>query len=264
MLNELWAVPVAFTAGVFNAVAGGGTFLTFPTLNAIGLPQRVANMSSTVALWPGLLSGAAAGRKELEEFTLKQKAALAVLSIAGGATGALILVVTPASIFRWIVPWLLLAGALVLGFGPRLRKWAIGHKLDESVHTPAGFHPGKPAVAVMVAALSIYMGYYGAGAGIMLLAGFAMAGLDDVHTANAVKLLVQSSANLAAVCVFLARGALPWGLVAAMAIASSIGGFAGQRWSRRLPGGLLRGLVVTLGIALAVLYFIIAFRKGAL
>jgi uncharacterized membrane protein YfcA len=264
VLNELWAVPVAFTAGVLNAVAGGGTFMMFPTLNAVGLPQRIANMSCTLALWPGLLSGAVAARGELEEFGLRQKTTVAALSMFGGAAGATLLLLTPPSKFQWIVPWLLLCGALILAFGGQLRNWASAHPMGDPALTPAQFRAAKPAVAVMITGLAIYAGYFGAGAGIILLAGFAMAGLENVHAANALKLLVQSSANFAAVAVFITRRDVPWGLIGAMAVASSIGGFAGQRFSRHLPAPLFRGIIVALGIALALVYFTLAYRNGVL
>ena len=175
MLELLVLFLSALLAGALNAVAGGGTFLTFPALVYIGIPVIAANATSAVAVFPGYLSGALGFRRELAAVGSERLLWLLGLGLAGGLAGSLLLLVTPSSVFNAVVPWLLLLATLVFATGEKGAAW-----FRRGTGRPVPFGPGLFAV-------SAYGGYFNGGLGIMLMALFAAAGMRDLNAMNGLK-----------------------------------------------------------------------------
>lgn len=229
-------------AGAVNAVAGGGTLITFPSLLAAGLPARVANMTSTVAIWPGTVGGSLAYRKEIRERTTRLKMLL-VPSVAGGLTGAVLLLLSSEQVFKAVVPFLIIFASLVLAANSRLSRLAAraGIAAEHEAHVPAGMF-------ITMFFIGIYGGYFGAGIGILMLAGISILAPDDLQHANAVKGLLGLLINFTAVVVFSFSGQVQWVPAAVMAVCSIVGGYAGVAVARRLNANLLRGVIVAWGL----------------
>jgi uncharacterized membrane protein YfcA len=242
----------AFAAGIMNALAGGGTLLTFPTLVwALGggpIAEAVANMTSTVALVPGSVAGAWGYRRELQG-ARQWLLLLLVPSLLGGLAGSLLLILRP-DIFATVVPWLLLTAALLFLAQPYLSRWL-----------PTSGPSALPSVSVcaLVAAfqflVAVYGGYFGAGIGILMLSSLGLMGLHDIHRMNGVKTVLAAVINGVSVVVFVLDGRIAWAFAVAMAAAAIAGGFAGAYYGRRLPRPLVRWTVIVLGFGLAAYYF---------
>ena len=225
-------------AGVFNAVAGGGSLVSFPALLAVGYSSVAANVTNLVALVPGYAGGTAAYRRRLDGQGHRLRT-LGATSAAGAAAGTALLLNTSAAAFDAVVPGLVLLACALLAVQPVLAKRIAGRAPAWSVH-------------VFVFAASVYGGYFGAGLGIMLLAVLAAALADDLQRLNALKgalSLVVALVSAVAVGLF---GPVAWAPAAVMAAASVVGGVLGARIAQRLPSGALRWGVVVYGVVLAV------------
>jgi uncharacterized membrane protein YfcA len=236
---------VAAAAGAQNAVAGGGTFLTFPTLLFAGLPARLANGTSTVGLWPASLAGTLAFRGDLrhERRTL---VLFGAVSLVGGLAGALLLLFTPERTFRGLVPWLLLVATLVFALGPLATKRLRAR----------GLHAPLWLLVVVQLAVAIYGGYFGAGIGILMLAALALLGMDDIHAMNGLKNLLAALINGVAVVTFVVAGLVEWPVALVMVAGSVVGGYAGARVSKRIDARYVRAFIITVGAVLSVYYFV--------
>lgn len=246
-------ISAAFVASAINAVAGGGTFLTFPMLTGVtGLSEKAANITSTIGLWPGAVSSVVAAREDYARIPRQQLVAYAVISIVGGTIGAILLRSTSPASFKFAIPWLLLAATLIFAFGKRLSSEAqklIGHS------------GGMPIFAACIQfCIAIYGGYFGAGIGVLMLAGLAISGIDDLRTANALKAVLGTIINAVAVAIFLTSPDARWDLILPMAIASIAGGFLGMGIARKMPQTSLRILVIVIGAILTVVYFVKMFK----
>ncbi|PYS11323.1 MAG: hypothetical protein DMG15_18165 [Acidobacteria bacterium] len=242
-MSYLFLVAAALGAGLINAVAGGGSFLTFPALVFTGVPSIVANATSTVALFPGVLASAWAYRKEMETLNIPVKPAI-VASIAGGISGAVLLLSTSQKAFDAVIPWLLLAATIVFAIGPRVttifkRKSWIGPK----------------ALVIFHYFVGIYGGYFGGAVGIIILAVWSLAGLRDIHAMNAGRTLLGGLMNAAAVVLFIIARKVWWAQAAVMLIAAVIGGYAGARIARRLNPSLIRTAIIVFGLLVTVAFF---------
>jgi uncharacterized membrane protein YfcA len=237
---EALAVFVAgIGAGTINTVVGSGTLLTFPILLGIGYAPVVANVSNTIGLVPGSVSGAVGYRRELTG-QRDHAVALGIAGTAGGITGAVLLLVLPASAFRAIVPVFIVLALALIVVQPRLARMT----------EPAPGRPeaaNRPAAMVAVFASGVYGGYFGAAQGILLLAILGILVHDDLHRANALKNVLAGLVNLVAALVFIAFAQVAWAPVALLAAGSVIGGQLGARFGRRLPPAALRALVVAVG-----------------
>jgi len=241
---------VAFLAGMTNAIAGGGTFFTFPALTGLaGLSERAANITSTIGIWPGSASSVWAARKELKRLPIRMAIAFSIISVVGAVIGAVLLLVTPARTFSLLVPWLLLFATVIFGFSKPIARWA-GRQHG---HRTLGWTIFVGGVQLLVA---IYGGYFGAGIGILMLAGLAFAGLDDIHQMNAMKVLLQTSINGIAAIIFLFSPDLNWSLALPMAVMSAVGGFIGIAVARKLPQNTLRAVILVIGVIVTALYFV--------
>jgi uncharacterized membrane protein YfcA len=244
-----WLVLIlaSFAAGVQNALAGGGSFLTFPALLFAGLDPRAANIASCIALFPGQVTTGLAGRAHVAGAEGLSFRLLFWISLVGGALGAVLLLVTPVSVFTRLVPYLVLFATVVFAWGSFFRKPAAN-----------GARPslGRYPAMVMQFGIAIYGGYFGGGIGILMLAALTAAGLG-VRVAGATKNVLASVMNAAAVAIFLVQArALPWPLIACVAIPAIVGGWIGAQLLHRINESVLRIAVVCIGIALTVGLFV--------
>jgi uncharacterized protein len=230
-------------AGAVNAVAGGGSLISFPALLAAGLPSVAANVTNAVAVLPGYLGGTIGDRRELEG--QRQRAiALGVTTAVGGVAGAVLLTQTSEAIFEAIVPFLILAACALLAAQPWLSRRLKPPSAERGAHRSPGLHAAAFASAV-------YGGYFGAGLGIMLLAVLALTLDDRLQRLNALKGLLSFVIGAASVAYFALFGPVRWGAAAIMAVASFAGGQAGVLVARRLPASVLRGVVIAFGVVVA-------------
>lgn len=237
-------LAAAFAAGMLNAVAGGGSFLTLAALIYAGLPPVVANATGTVAQLPGYVSSTMATREDLRWPPNLHLPTLTAVSLGGGAAGAAVLVLTPGKAFDVLIPWLLLAATAAFAFGPRLMA-AHG--------TRGAASPGRALAAV--GAVAFYGGYFNGGVGIVLLAVMTMLGVAPLNAANAAKNLVSVLLTVIAVVVYIAGGAVAWPQALLMMVAATLGGWIGARTIRRVPAKVVRWAVIAIGLVLAVLFF---------
>jgi uncharacterized membrane protein YfcA len=242
-------------AGAINAVAGGGTFLTFPALIFTGIPSVPANQTSTIAVFPGQIAGFWAYRKILAA-QRRLIIALGGMSLIGGTLGAVLLLFTPAPAFDRLVPWLLLFATIIFAFGNQLRQ-----RLGLRLVYPATNEVGTGALAkaaVLQFAIAIYGGFYGAGAGILELAVLDMLGLDNIHLANAFKMILTTAFNTLAVFIFIVAGKIFWPAGLVTAAATIVGGYGGALVAQRLPPTWVRFFVIGIGVLMTIYFF---FRK---
>ncbi|MEP7204321.1 MAG: sulfite exporter TauE/SafE family protein [Ilumatobacteraceae bacterium] len=245
--DHIIAAIAAAGAGGVNAIAGGGTLISFPTLIALGAGRVSANVTNTVALCPGYFGGAVAQRSQLPG----QRARLVRLSIAaglGGLAGSVLLLATGEAVFTKLVPWLILLACALLGGQNYIReRLGIGTR---SHGAPSAIVVGSTFV------VSIYGGYFGAGLGIALLAVLGLVIDESLPRLNALKQVLALVINVVAACFFAGSGEVIWTLAAVMAPASLLGGFAGGKLVTKINPAALRAIVVTYGTVLAVYYLV--------
>jgi uncharacterized protein len=239
-------------AGVMNAVAGGGTFLTFPALVFTGIPSVAANQTSTIAVFPGQFASFWAYRKILAAQT-RTVVVLGLTSLFGGAVGATILLNTSTPAFDLLVPWLLLGATLMFAFGDRLRR-RLGFRLVDASGVIGWNALSKAAFLQLI--IGIYGGFYGAGAGILELAVLDMLGLENIHLANALKVILTTAFNTLAVVIFLAVGKIYWTAALIVGSAAIVGGYSGAWIAQRLPQAWVRGFVIVVGATMTVYFFL--------
>lgn len=235
----------AALAGVMNAVAGGGTLVTFPALLAAGVPPVEANVTNMVAIYPGQAASSLVYRGHLGEVR-RRAVSLAVPATLGGAIGSAVLLLLPERTFVAAVPWLILLACAVVALQAPLRA-----ALDRWPHAD---HPAALWLAQL--AISIYGGYFGAGMGIMMLGALGLLLEEGLQHANAIKNLNALLTHTASVVIFLAASSVRWPEAAVMAAASLGGGFAGGHFARRLPPALMRGIAIAIGLAAAVRFLL--------
>ena len=245
MLSLAVLVVAGLAAGVLNAVAGGGTFLTFPALVWLGIPPVSANATATLTALPGYVASAWAFRRDIRpEGALRLRTMLA-LTVAGGLAGALLLMLTSDDVFSGVVPWLLLAATLLFAFGPRLMPLLSGRGL------------GPAASAVALLAVSVYGGYFNGGLGIMLLATFGLMGFTNLHGMNGLKTLCSAILAIVAVAAYIAAGLIAWDAALALALATTAGGYLGGHFSRRIRNtAALRAGIVAVGAVMTLVFFL--------
>ncbi|WP_043698981.1 sulfite exporter TauE/SafE family protein [Tepidimonas taiwanensis] len=251
--HALLLAVAALAAGALNAIAGGGSFLTFPALVFTGMPPIAANATSAVAVSPGYLGSTLGFRAELAALPRRRLWTEAALAATGGVLGALLLLVTPAATFRALVPWLLLFATAVFAFGP----WLVRH-LAAARNAPVGGMDGSTrdrARHVGLLAVAVYGGYFNGGLGILLMALYAVAGETRIHTSNALKNLNSLVLSLLSVMTFALAGAIAWGPALLMMAAATAGGYLGARWARRLPAAAVRALVIGTGLVMSAAFF---------
>lgn len=239
-------VAAAVLAGALNAIAGGGSFFTFPALVFTGVEPLIANATSAVALWPGSLASAAGYRREIP----RDRGVLAstgAASLLGGVAGAVLLVRTPEAVFEKLVPLLLLLATVVFTFGERL----------------VGGEGGRPrragallAVAAVQFVIATYGGYFGGGMGLMMLAAFTLLRLSDIHQMNGLKSLLAVAINGVAIATFAAARVIAWVPALLMTGGAIVGGYGGAALARRIAPRQVRRAVVAIGWALTAYFFV--------
>lgn len=248
MLDGAILVIAAFLAGLLNAIAGGGSFLTFPALVFVGVPPIAANATSAVAVFPGYLSSAFGFRKQLVGLQRSELAGYILLSITGGIAGALLLLVTPSELFEWIVPWLLLLATLLFAFDKSLRKLTARSGSGEN-----GRSVGRTLATLLV---TTYGGYFNGGLGIVLLALFSGLGMRDIQLMNGMKNMLSFILSAASVATFAIAGIVHWPEAVLMMIAASFGGYTGAHLAQRMPVSVIRSLVIMVGFAMTLVFFV--------
>jgi uncharacterized membrane protein YfcA len=237
-----------FGAGAMNAIAGGGTFLSFPALLAIGLPPVTANASNSVALWPASLASAWAYRRELARYR-QHLPRLTLAAFLGGALGGGLLLVTSNALFARLVPWLLLTATLLFALAPRINRWLDARRRAGPRQT-LGW--GGTLFQLLV---SVYGGFFGAGMGIVMIAAIAMQGIEDINEINALKNWLSAVIYSVAALTFTLGGAVSWPHTLAVLLAAAAGGYLAGRIARRLPAIWLRRFILLVGTALTLYYF---------
>jgi len=251
MTNGLSYVLVglaAASAGVVNALAGGGTLITFPMLTALGIPAVEANVTNTVALCPGYLGATVAQSRDM----LSRKKRLALLlpvSVAGGILGGILLLNTGERTFRILVPFLILLASGMLAIQDPVRAW---------INRRAGHHAGISELwAVLPTGLAaVYGGYFGAGLSVIVLAVLGMTIEDSLTRLNALKQAIAFCVNSAAAIFFVFSGRVQWPVAIVMALGALAGGVLGGKLAGRIKPATLRWTVVCIGLIVSVIYFI--------
>lgn len=241
-------------SGGVNSIAGGGTLLTFPALLALGIPGIAANATSTVALWPGSMGSMLGYRKELmgaRAWALR----LVLPSVLGGLTGAWLLLVTSEEAFRELVPWLVF-GATVLFAVQKPAATAIARRLERlGIESTRPLLPGFWMLFLQFV-VAIYGGYFGAGAGILMLAAYGFMGFTNIHQMNGLKNFNGLFFNGVAALAFAVKGIVNWPVALVMAVGSTVGGFATSRMAQRIPQAWVRHAVTAIGLLSAVWLFV--------
>ena len=276
-LQYLLVALAAVAAGAINALAGGGTLITFPALTAMGIPAVAANVTNTVALLPGYL-GATFAQKE-EVLSQRRRLWLLLPAALGGLVGGFLLLRTDEKLFRQLVPFLILLASLLLAVQEPLKRLLMGRVAKaqggedplpnppprgegtrdplpkgEGVVSPASFNEAWAALPVFLAA--VYGGYFGAGLSVIVLAVLALVIDDSLTRLNGLKQVVGFVTNLTAALFFVFSGRVIWSVAAVMAVGALIGGALGGRLAGRVPPATLRRVVVIIGVAVAIIYFV--------
>jgi uncharacterized membrane protein YfcA len=263
----IWVVLAAAIGGAINAIAGGGTLVTFPALVGLGVPAIVANATSTVALWPGAIGSMYGYRHELAG-ARAWAVRFAVPSLVGGLVGALLLLRTPADRFDVIVPWLVL-GATTLFVLQRPLMAAIRARYDRpsaaaapshqsavtSHHDPATSAP-RLSLLLYQFGVAIYGGYFGAGIGILMLAALGFMGFTNIHRMNGLKNWGGLCINVTAAVTFALLGLVNWPVAIAMAAGALLGGYAGSKLAQRVSQESVRRVVVLIGFLASLWLFL--------
>jgi hypothetical protein len=247
LLHLSWLPAGSFLAGVLNSIAGGGSFLSLPALfaSAVGVGAVAVQATNTVALWPGQLTGLIAFRKELREYGW-ELFPLAVASGAGGWIGGLLLLRTGNHMFRQLLPWLLLFAAVMFVLSFPLGRW---------LQNLSGQERHSKLLIVGMVVVSVYVGYFGAGGGFLVMALFGVCGVHDIHEMNALKVLTAAVSIGVPAITFILAGRVQWTFCFEMAILAAIGGYIGAHYSRLMNQAIMRRTVATIGFMTAAYFF---------
>ncbi len=244
MDNLPWLIAAGFLAGAMNAIAGGGSFVTFPVLVLAGLPAVIANATSTVALFPGTIASTWAYRDALRGIAGVRLRVMLPISVVGGLVGAGLLLVAPASAFDAIIPWLLLLATMTFAGGREF-----GLALSRRVRI------GMMPLLLIQFAISVYGGYFGGAVGLMMLAVWSLLDAAELKSMAGARTLLVSAANGAAVLCFISAGAVAWPEALSMLVAAAIGGYAGARAAGRVPARVIRLLVLLISTTVTAAFF---------
>jgi uncharacterized membrane protein YfcA len=243
-----WLVAASLIAGVMNAMAGGGSFLSFPAMLGMGVLPVQANATNTVALWPGQLTSVAALRSDLRRDLLP---VVVAASITGGITGAMVLLHTRQITFLRMVPWLLLIASLLFGLSGPVSRWLKNRSAVPHVERKIARIP----MLLALLPICFYIGYFGAGAGFLVMTVLALFGVEEMHALNSMKVLAACLSNLCAVLTFILSGAVVWRYCVVSMVFAGAGGYIGAQYARRMNANVLRMIVVVTGCIIAAYFF---------
>jgi uncharacterized protein len=246
-----WLTVAAFLAGVLNAVAGGGSFLLFPAMLSMKILPVQANATNTVALWPGQLTSIAAYRDDIRK-NLRLAIPMGLAGLLGGTAGAVVLLNTPQMTFLHMIPWLLLAAASIFAASGPVSRWLEHRKFTR----PVGDHPPR-RLPVFIATIFVcfYIGYFGAGAGFLMITLLSLFGYQDLNEINALKVVSTTLANGIAFIIFVVNGQVVWRYCLLAMVTCAIGGYTSAHFARMVPQPVLRGLVIFIGFSMAAWFF---------
>jgi uncharacterized membrane protein YfcA len=244
LLHAIIMVASAFVAGAINSIAGGGTLITFPILLWLGLDPKVANATSTVALWPGLFGGLFGFRREMEN-SRPILLRLGTTSVVGGAIGAGLLILTPSETFARLVPFLIFFATVLF-----MLQEPISRRLGTTASAESHRARWWMGAIIFQFFSSIYGGYFGAGNGILMLAALGLLGLSDIHRANGIKNFLGICINSAAIVGFAVSHLVYWPIALLMAVAAIAGGYFGASAARRMGRLFVRRTVITIGLVI--------------
>jgi uncharacterized membrane protein YfcA len=234
-----------FIAGVMNAVAGGGTFVTFPTLMFTGVPSVVANASNAVALFPASFASAWAYRHDFQKLEGVSLKAMAAMSLVGGVIGALLLMYTPEVTFDALVPWLLLVATLIFAFGPKIVPFLRKH-----------IQIGTGTLLAMQFLIGIYGGYFGGAMGIVMLAFYSLFGLTDLNAMNAAKALFAGLINGISLFIFIGMGKVAYTETGILLVFAVLGGYFGARVARGMNPKHVRAAIIAISVTVTTVFFV--------
>jgi uncharacterized membrane protein YfcA len=243
-----WLVAASLIAGVMNAMAGGGSFVSFPAMLAIGVAPIQANATNTVALWPGQLTSVAALREDLRRDLLP---VICAASILGGVSGAVVLLNTRQITFLHMVPWLLLVASLLFGISGPVSRWLKARSAEPHIERSPKLVP----LFFVLLPVCFYIGYFGAGAGFLIMSALVFFGVEEMHQLNSMKVLAACLSNFCAVVTFVLSGAVVWHYCLISMLFAGAGGYVGAQYARRMNAGVLRIIVVVTGVAMAAYFF---------
>jgi len=240
---------VAILGGAINSVAGGGSFLCFPALLFTGVPPVNANATNTLALWPGTLASVGAYRREFGKADTRQIYSLVITGIAGSLMGAILLLKTPQLTFLHMVPWLLASATVIFAFSSRISRWVRERQSRAGTHITTG-------AALVQLVIAVYIGFFGAGAGILMLALFAFMGMESIHTMNAFKTMLASICNGVALIAFIVAKAIFWPQALLMLVGAAFGGYFGAHFAQKIAPAKVRMIVIFIGAGLSIYFFL--------
>ena len=244
-MEYLLLIAAAVVAGALNAIAGGGSFLTFPALVFFGVPAVAANATNTVAMFPGSFASVVAYREDIKQSKGVNLKLWFAVSVLGGLMGSLLLLFTPDRTFRHIAPWLLLFATVLFAFGKQISN-ALNGRL----------HSSERLMMLLLFPIAVYGGYFGGGIGIMMLAAFRLYGLTDIHAMNGVKALLAGSLNATAVIAFIIAHQIRWTPGLIMMASAIVGGYCGARFSKQIPTAAIRIVVIATGLTMTTYFFV--------
>src|SRR6185437_5978327 len=250
--HYLWLVTASSIAGVMNAMAGGGSFLSFPAMLSMGVLPVQANATNTVALWPGQLTSLATLKSDVRKDLLP---AVMLASVLGGVTGAEVLLRTGQVTFLYLIPWLLLMGAVIFGISGPVSRWLRARSAEHHSERP----PHYLLLFCSLFPICFYIGYFGAGGGFLVMTVLALFGVEEMHTLNAMKIVAACLSNLVAIVTFIVRGAVLWHYCLISMVFAAMGGYLGARYARRMNPDVLRRIVVITGCVISAYFF---WRQG--
>ncbi len=248
----------AIWAGALNAIAGGGTFFTFPVLLLIGMPPIIANTTNKFALTFASLSGVLGFWHEIKAIRHKLLFFTSI-AIIGSLSGSLLLLITPESRFERLIPWLMLAATCLFAFGGKLVRWLSTLSPSKTQHAPLTIHHSLPILALIALAqftIGIYGGFFAAGMGILMMALYEVSGMKNIHEMNALKSVVGLGINAISAITFLFAGSLDWHVAGILIAGALIGGYAGATLSKRLRPSTIRAFIVLYGVGMTVYFFV--------
>jgi uncharacterized protein len=257
--HPLFLFVAALVAGAINSVAGGGSFITFPALIFVGIAPIPANATNTAAVWPGTVASTVAYRKAFTAQAWRMLPPLIITGIAGGVLGARILLMTPQATFMRIVPWLLLGATLLFVFSGPITGWIRRRANLKSGDEPGGSRGPRSLLAGVLfleLLVSIYVGYFGAGTGILFLSLLALMGMEDIHAMNGMKTLLVSIVNGVALVTFVFARVIVWPQALLMTVGALAGGYGGAYVAQKMNPQHVRWLVIVIGFGMSAYFFI--------
>ena len=242
----------ALVAGAINSVAGGGSFISFPALLFTRIAPISANATNTAAMWPGTIASTIAYWREMSQPRVRALLPpLLLTGFAGGVIGAIILLKTPQATFMKMVPWLLLGATLLFVASGKITAWVRAQ----------GEHGGRRRMLFVLGLalellIAVYIGYFGAGAGILVLAMLALLDVGNIHAMNGLKSLLVSSVNLVALALFIRARVVVWPEAVVMLVGAAIGGYGGAYYAQKVNPLVIRRVVIAIGFGMAAYFFV--------